>query len=703
MSKKVLVTSALPYVNNIPHLGNLIGATLSADVYARHRRQKGDQVLYVCGADEHGTATETKAREEGLTAQELCDKYGEVHKEIYDWFNISFDVWGRTHTKTHEEIVQAIYKQLEQNGCINEREVEQLYDPEAKQFLADRFVEGKCPHCKTPGARGDQCDACGKLINAPELIEPISKLSGAKPQLKKTKHLFLDLPGLKERVQRWGEEQQDNWTQNARRITQQWLSDLKERAITRDLSWGVPVPRKGYENKVFYVWFDAPIGYISITAHSRDDWEEYWKDPQTELVQFMGKDNTVFHTVIFPATLLGTKDNWTLPSRISVTEFLNMEQGKFSKSQGTGVFGDDAIKIEEEHGIPCDAWRYHLIASRPETADSTFSWQELQAKTNNELIANLGNLVHRTLHFANTRYHQTTQTALMSDEANNFLAACKTKEEEIIALLDRAALREALHELMQLARTGNQYFQHQKPWEKIKTKPEEAAGDITALLSLIKDLSILTEPFMPKTAQKIRKMLGTKKETYKELGNGVKGPGLTTINKPQTLFEKIEDETITALQNKYTPQKTALDLRVGRITRARDHPKADRLLLLDVDLGDEQRQLVAGLKEHYTKQELEGKQVVVVANLQPALLRGEESQGMVLAGEKEGVVGLLTAKDKPGTRLKIGGRKPADETISFEEFQKHAITAAEDAVSVDGQIVTGAKLTVERGAYGKLR
>ena len=414
--RNVLVTSALPYVNNVPHLGNIIGCVLSADVYARFCRARGYNCIYICGTDEYGTATETKALEEGLSCQDICDKYYAIHKDVYDWFDISFDKFGRTPTRYQTEIGQESFAELQRNGYLVEQTMEQLYSEALQKFLADRFVIGTCPKCRYEDARGDQCDACGALLNPTELIDPRCKVTGTTPVVRETRHIFLDLPKLSNSLQSYIEKTSSHggWSPNCMNVTKAWMDQgLKVRCITRDLKWGTPVPLDGFENKVFYVWFDAPIGYVSITAsYCGDSWRAWWipseyygKDeaPEVELVQFMGKDNVPFHTVIFPATQIGTGRPWTMMRSISVTEYLNYEDGKFSKSRGVGVFGNDA----KDTGIAVDVWRYYLLAVRPESQDAAFQWDDFAAKNNAELNDNLGNFINRTLKFIFSRFDRT--------------------------------------------------------------------------------------------------------------------------------------------------------------------------------------------------------------------------------------------------------------------------------------------------------
>jgi methionyl-tRNA synthetase len=454
--KRRLITSALPYVNNVPHLGNLI-QVLSADVFARFCRLRGYETLYICGTDEYGTATETKAAEEGVTPRELCDRYHTIHADIYKWFNIGFDKFGRTSTPIQTEITQHLYKKLDENGYVTEKASEQLFCKHCGRFLADRYVRGNCPHCGYTEARGDQCEACGKLLDPTDLKESRCASCGEAPKPETTSHLYIDLPKIKDKLEAWIKEAsvKGEWANNAVQMTAAWIRDgLHERAITRDLKWGIPVPRPGYESKVFYVWFDAPIGYISITgnlaAEEGQDWktfvDHWWKKAEdVELFQFIGKDNIPFHTVIFPSTLLGSGENWTMLHHMSSTEYLNYESGKFSKTRGIGVFGSDAM----ETGIPADVWRFYIFYNRPEKADALFTWKDFQEKVNSELIGNLGNLVNRTLSFVSRYYDGNIPEA----EAASSLSWDEVRrlEKDISARLERAELRDAFRLIFELS------------------------------------------------------------------------------------------------------------------------------------------------------------------------------------------------------------------------------------------------------------
>lgn len=738
--KKRLITSALPYVNNIPHLGNLI-QVLSADVFARFCRSRGYETLYVCGTDEYGTATETRAREEGITPEELCTRYYEIHTDIYQWFNIAFDKWGRTSTPEQTAIVQDIFLKLHAAGYVTERTIEQLYSEASQMFLADRFVRGTCPKCGYEDARGDQCDNCGALLDPTDLLNPRSSIDGTTPVIKETTHLYINLPAILPKLEEWMAEAsvRGKWARNAIQMTQGWIRDgLKERAITRDLKWGIPVPLEGFEDKVFYVWFDAPIGYISITATLTDQWEQWWKNPdEVELFQFIGKDNIPFHTVIFPSSLLGSGDNWTMLHHMSSSEYLNYEGGQFSKSRGVGVFGTDA----RDTGIPADVWRFYIFYNRPETSDYTFSWADFQEKVNGELIGNLANLVNRTLTFV-TRYFEGVVLEAPSPqyaEESSFWQEVVRRETEITARLEWAGLRDGLRQALELSSFGNRTFQAAEPWRTRTTDPEGTHRLLSDLVFLIRDLAILVEPYMPATAARIAAMLGLAAPgRWEELG---KPMGVTGLSTTEILFKQLPDELITELRERFSGTQAeraqrdaqspvepenersleerftaAVDLRAATITAVTQHPEADKLFIETLDDGTpEGRTIVSGLVGHYTAEELIGRTIIVVANLKPAKLRGVKSEGMLLAasageGDAEVVEVLFLDGVAPGTALHLSGmeaQRPAEppKRIKVDAFFELPIHVEEGVVMVgQAPLVAGdAPVTTARvrtGAVG---
>ncbi len=718
--KKILITSALPYVNNVPHLGNIIGCVLSADVFARYCRSRGYETLFICGTDEYGTATETKALEEGISPRELCDKYHRIHKRIYEWFGISTDIFGRTTTPLHTEITHEIFLALHKNGFVLEGEIVQAYDEKAQMFLADRYIEGTCPHCGYAGARADQCDKCGKLLNFDELIHPISKVSKTSPVKRNSRHLFIDLPGMEHELEAWIDRasKEGAWSENSYNIAKAWLAEgLKKRCITRDLKWGVGVPLAGWEKKVFYVWFDAPIGYLSITANLTPDWRLWWQNPKGVLLyQFMGKDNVPFHTVIFPSTLLGAQAKsdrkWTLLHHISTTEFLNYEGGKFSKSRGVGVFGSDAM----DSGIPADVWRYYLLTNRPEKMDTNFTWADFGEKLNNELLANIGNLVNRTLVFAGREFGGIVPEGKLNADDEAFLSAQRAKFSKAGQLLEEVQLKDALHLIMQTGKEANAYFQKNEPWKTAKTDRGRCAASIYLLLNQVKDFAIALEPFIPHTSDAIFKQLGIAPRKWDDLGKLSIVAG-HQLGKPEILFRKIDEKQLAEFSAKYggtqeerdekaqqsakaapLPKKawkeqqkkaenqqvknpdakspgqgqakkaqeppglpqppifcSQIDLEVGKIIEIARHPGAEKLYVEKVRIGGgEVRQIVSGLVPYYKPEELEGKSILLVKNLKPAVLRGIESQGMLLAAQgADGKLEVVSPAAEPGAKATI--------------------------------------------------
>lgn len=572
--RNILITSALPYVNNVPHLGNIIGCVLSADVYARFCRARGHNCVYICGTDEYGTATETKALEEGLTCQEICDKYHAIHAAIYQWFDISFDKFGRTPTRAQTAIGQEMFRELNANGYLAEQTMEQLYSEALQKFLADRYVVGTCPKCGYEDARGDQCDNCGSLLNPTELIGPKCKLSGTTPVVKQTRHIFLDLPALSADLQAYIDRtsQLGGWSSNCVQVTRAWMDQgLKQRCITRDLKWGTPVPLPGFEDKVFYVWFDAPIGYISITAgYCGEAWRAWWlpseyygargqATPDIELVQFMGKDNVPFHTVIFPASQLGSRRPWTMMRNISVTEYLNYEDGKFSKSRGVGVFGNDA----KETGIPVEVWRYYLLAVRPETQDSAFQWDDFAAKNNAELNDNLGNFINRTLKFVFARFEGVVpgaEAGVGAEAITGLGTKVSALVQQYIQALEAQKMKEALKCAMLVSKAGNLFFQETEIWKAVKENRALAGAYISACVGVVALVAALLEPFMPSFTAKVLEQLALSTgpaltddlvQRAADIANLVpKGHPISTAE-PTPLFRKITDAEVEEFRAKY--------------------------------------------------------------------------------------------------------------------------------------------------------
>lgn len=640
---KRLVTAALPYVNNIPHLGNLV-QVLSADAYARFCRSYGYETIYVCGTDEYGTATETKALQERKNPKDLCDEFYVIHKQIYEWFSIKFDIFGRTSTPEQTEIVQDLFLELDKEGYITQHENNQFFCETCLRFLADRFIEGICPHCDYPKAKGDQCEKCGHLLNPTELKEPHCTICQKTPILKQTRNLYINLPKIEPKIREWIKQSQieENWSSNATLITQKWLKEgLQERAITRDLKWGVPVPKEGFQDKVFYVWFDAVIGYISLTKRLTPEWEKWWQEPKnTKVINFVGKDNVPFHSILFPSILLASKRPWSIVNQLAASEYLNYENTKFSKSLGTGIFGNDV----QETGIPSDVWRYYLFIHRPEKADTSFLWHDFAEKVNADLIGNLGNFINRTLSF-HEKYFGYEVPPLK--QISEIWKEISDKEEIIIQHLEKTELKSALKTIMSLSDLANKSIQHFEPWKVVKTDSQKVQKFLINWIYVIKHIAILIEPFMPKTSSQIFNLLNTQPQTYCQLKEIAP---INSIKKPQVLFEKLEKEHVENLKQKYSgKQQTNLSLslptscqafhakvslKVMQIIEVSQHPEADKLFILKLKEDEEnltQRTIVSGLVGIYSASELLNQKIIVVANLKKSKLRGVVSEGMLTA------------------------------------------------------------------------
>ncbi|MGD9898122.1 MAG: methionine--tRNA ligase [Calditrichaceae bacterium] len=684
MSEKILVTSALPYANGPIHLGHLAGAYLPADIFVRYHRLKGSDIVYICGSDEHGVPIMLRARKEKVSPQEIVDRYHFLNKKSFEAFGISFDYYGRTSSKTHHETSREFFKNLAKKNEFILKSEEQLFDPEAKIFLADRFVRGTCPVCGYDDAYGDQCEKCGSSLSPKDLKNPRSAITNAAPVLKETTHWYLPLAKYQDRLEKWIDTHPE-WKTNVVNQVKSWFNDgLKDRAVTRDLPWGVAVPEdiakeRGVDasGKVLYVWFDAPIGYISATkewAEARGNselWKEYWQNTETKLVHFIGKDNIVFHCLIFPAMLMVHGD-YVLPENVPAMEFLNLEGNKLSTSRNYAVWLDEYLEKFDP-----DPLRYVLASNLPEARDTDFSWKDFQARYNNELADILGNFVNRTLTFAQKYFDGKVPSLNDTDETDRELInLIETTPAKLGSSLEQYQFKNYVRELMDFARSANKYFNDKEPWNTRKTDPDTCATTINLCLKMVYSLSILSEPLLPFTAAKIRHMLAVEPDsiTWKDAGN----PNLKAghaINQPEILFSKIEDGPIeseverlkNAINSGNKPETDEIqdnqsidietfqkiDLRVGEIIQAEKIKKADRLLKLQVKIGDEQRQIVAGIAKSYDPEKLIGRKVVVIANLKPVTLRGIESQGMLLAASGESGLSLLTIMDDVESGSKI--------------------------------------------------
>ncbi len=659
MSKRYTITAALPYTNGPIHIGHLAGVYVPADIYARYKRLTGNDVAFICGSDEHGVPITIKAKKEGVTPQEIVDRYHKNIKESFKEFGITFDNYSRTSAKIHHDTASEFFKTLYDNNEFVEEVSEQLYDAEANQFLADRFVIGTCPKCGNEESYGDQCEKCGTSHNATDLINPKSAITGNVPSLKETKHWFLPLNKHEAFLKEWIlEGHKKDWKPNVYGQCKSWIDDgLRPRAVTRDLDWGIPVPVPGGEGKVLYVWFDAPIGYISSTkewaTREGKDWEAYWKDKDTKLVHFIGKDNIVFHCIIFPA-MLKAEGSYILPDNVPANEFLNLEGNKLSTSKNWAVWLPEYL---EDFPNQQDVLRYALTANAPESKDNDFTWKDFQARNNNELVAIFGNFINRVVVLTNKYYEGVVPTpAEYSTIDEETLATVKAYPAVIESSLERYRFREAGQELMNLARLGNKYLADEEPWKLVKTDEARTKTIMFVALQIASALATLSEPFLPFTSTKLKNILNTNENSWSDISSkDILLPSAHKIGKGELLFSKIEDETIQKQLDKLEaskkaneaankvvePQKeeitfddfTKLDLRVGTILEAHKMPKAKKLLVLKVDTGIDVRTIVSGIAESFTAEEVVGKKVTVLVNLAPRALRGVESQGMILMTE----------------------------------------------------------------------
>jgi methionyl-tRNA synthetase len=667
--KRYTITAALPYTNGPVHIGHLAGVYVPADIYARFQRLQNKDVAFICGSDEHGVAITLKAKKEGISPQEVVDKYHAIIKKSFADFGISFDNYSRTSAEIHHKTASEFFKKMYDAGQFIEEVTEQLFDEEANQFLADRFVVGTCPKCGHEEAYGDQCENCGTSLNATDLINPRSVISGNKPVLKETKHWFLPLDRYEDFLREWIlVDHKKDWKTNVLGQCKSWIDDgLRPRAVTRDLDWGIPVPVEGADGKVLYVWFDAPIGYISSTKEWAEregkNWEDYWKDENTKLLHFIGKDNIVFHCIIFPA-MLKAEGSYILPDNVPANEFLNLEGNKISTSKNWAVWLHEYL---EDFPNQQDVLRYTLTSNAPETKDNDFTWADFQARNNNELVAIFGNFINRVIVLTDKYYDGIVpKPSTFSEIDEQTLNELKAYPAVIASSIERYRFREAQAELMNVARLGNKYLADEEPWKTIKTDEERTKTVMYVALQIASALAVLSEPFLPFTSEKLKNMLNFQslkiRPTWQNIatlsppsGEMPLGRGGHKIGKAELLFSKIEDEQIQqqldklqaskkmneAANKKVTPQKETiqyddfakLDMRVGTIIEAEKMPKADKLLVLKIDTGIDVRTIVSGIAESFKPEEIIGKKVTVLANLAPRALRGVESQGMILMTE----------------------------------------------------------------------
>ncbi|HAM10795.1 MAG: methionine--tRNA ligase [Bacteroidetes bacterium GWE2_41_25] len=665
--KRYLITSALPYANGPIHIGHLAGVYVPSDIYTRYLRMKGVDVISICGSDEHGVPITMKARKEGVPPHVIVDRYHAINKKAFEDFGISFDIYSRTSNKVHYDTASEIFRTLYDKGEFTEKSTDQYYDEEAGCFLADRYITGTCPHCGNENAYGDQCEKCGTSLSPNDLINPHSTVSGSKPVLKETLHWYLPLDKYEPWLRKWILDDHKEWKTNVYGQCKSWLDQgLQPRAVSRDLDWGIPVPVEGAEGKVLYVWFDAPIGYISATKELTPDWEKYWKDKDTRMIHFIGKDNIVFHCIIFPA-ILNAEGSFILPDNVPANEFLNLENDKISTSRNWAVWLHEYL---EDFPGKQDVLRYTLCANAPETKDNDFTWKDFQARNNNELVAILGNFVNRTLVLTNNYYGgEVPKRGVTDQNDNNTLNEIARLKETIEASIEAFRFREALKEAMNLARLGNKYLADAEPWKVIKTDPERVKTIMNISLQITANLTIVFEPFLPFSMEKLCGWINLRGMKWNNAGSSdLLEPG-HLINKPELLFDKIEDQEINtqiekllltkraneAAEARVAPAKapvtfddfSRMDIRTATILEAEKVPKTTKLLKLKIDTGLDIRTIVSGIAEHYEPEKIIGKQISIIANLEPRKIKGIESQGMILMAEdKDGKLVMVTPSEK---------------------------------------------------------
>jgi methionyl-tRNA synthetase len=661
IAEKILITCALPYVNNVPHIGNIAGSHLPSDIFARLCRLAGYDTLFIGGSDEHGTPAEVTAERLGISPRELSDFYFKIHKEIYEWLDISYDNFSRTSLPLHHETTLDFFDKIYKNGYVSESTLRLPYCENCARVLPDRYVEGVCPKCEYEHARGDQCERCSTLLNPEELESPKCAICGEAPEIRESRHLFLNLDKLEGKLREWTEGKKGEWTEQVVNMALGWLNEgLKPRSITRDIKWGVKVPLKGYEDKVFYVWFDAPIGYVSSTkewAQKKGEpklWREYWQT-DAKIFHFVGKDNIPFHTIFWPGILIA-RGEFTLPYRVAGLQYLNYEGDKISKSKGFGVFCENL----PDAGLSSDMWRYYLTLLIPETNDTEWKWAEFQERVNNELVANLGNFVHRSLHFIHSKLDGVIPQPKLTPEDNQLLDLTQDYAAQVKDLIFDIRFRDALRKVLELSDKGNKYFQANEPWKIVKEDRERGGTVLYVCANLCYDLGVLLSPFMPRSADKIFNQLSLNSGVLEDVGSARVKAG-TKIRKPEPLFPKLDDKTIDELREKTSrvtkyeemimkkisfDEFSKLDIRVAEIIDIENIKGSDKLYKLKINVGGTYKQIVAGVAEQYEKEDLKGKKIAVIVNLEPAVIRGEKSEGMLLAALDGDTISILTPDNK---------------------------------------------------------
>ncbi len=695
--KRVFIGVAWPYANGPIHIGQVGGCYLPPDIFKRYHQMQGNEVLMVSGSDQHGTPVAVAAEKEGIAPEELANRYHEINTKAIEDLGVDFTLFTYTTHPTHKRVSQDIFKTLHDKGHIYKDTMETFYCSSCDKFLPDRYVLGTCPKCQAEDIKGDQCDECGLLLDPQDLVEPRCMFCNGEPKLKESEHFFLRLSAFQKDLEQYM-EQKDFWKNHVINFTKGWLDEgLKDRPISRDMDWGIPVPVEGYEDKKIYVWFEAVIGYLSTAIqwaeNTGNDWEVFWKNPDCHHYYFLAKDNIPFHTIIWPAIIMGYDEELNLPYNVPANQFMRFEGKQFSTSRGFFVSLPGMLE-----DFDADAIRYYITAVMPELRDSNFSWEDFAEKNNSELVGNLGNFIHRVLSFANPRFGSIPETAELDERDKEALRIMEDSVENIGNALEECRFKDGLRILLELSREGNRYFNDRAPWAEYKDDEERCGTTINIAIRMVKAIAVSGAPYLPHSMETLWNYIGMEGSVHEmDWEEALKAPPAgQSLNEPMPLYKTIDLEEIFK-EDSMMKEMEKLDLRVAKIKSVEDHPNADRLYVITIDLGDHTRTLVAGLKSYYSKEEMTGKHVVVVANLEPAKLRGVESQGMILAAEDDDIVSLLIADAEPGTQLE-GTKRDADQ-ISFKEFQEFElqIVAVEDDRVIGKEEYEAVNQGLERG------